>query len=70
MRKGCCIGLIANGLFNLVGDHVFWGSFVYYTAVEWYKLIYDEDLTISTNLFGSTFYSLVGLHLPATLSSV
>jgi cytochrome c oxidase subunit 3/cytochrome o ubiquinol oxidase subunit 3 len=25
-------------------------------------LIYHEGLTISTNLFGSTFYSLVGLH--------
>jgi cytochrome c oxidase subunit 3/cytochrome o ubiquinol oxidase subunit 3 len=32
------------------------------TAVEWRKLIFEEGLTISTNLFGSTFYSLVGLH--------
>ncbi len=32
------------------------------TGVEWYKLIYHDGLTISTNLFGTTFYSLVGLH--------
>ena len=32
------------------------------TALEWYNLIYKEGLTISTNLFGTTFYSLVGLH--------
>jgi len=32
------------------------------TALEWYHLIYREGLTIQTNLFGTTFYSLVGLH--------
>jgi cytochrome c oxidase subunit 3/cytochrome o ubiquinol oxidase subunit 3 len=32
------------------------------TALEWYDLIYHHGLTISTNLFGTTFYSLVGLH--------
>ena len=32
------------------------------TAFEWKKLIYQDGLTISTNLFGTTFYSLVGLH--------
>ena len=32
------------------------------TAREWHGLIYDKGLTISTNLFGTTFYSLVGLH--------
>jgi cytochrome c oxidase subunit 3/cytochrome o ubiquinol oxidase subunit 3 len=32
------------------------------TAREWYELIYDDGLTIKTNLFGTTFYSLVGLH--------
>jgi cytochrome c oxidase subunit III len=31
------------------------------TAHEWNRLIH-EGLTISTNLFGTTFYSLVGLH--------
>lgn len=32
------------------------------TAFEWYRLIFRRHLTISTNLFGTTFYSLVGLH--------
>jgi cytochrome c oxidase subunit III len=32
------------------------------TAREWYHLIVDFGLTIRTNLFGTTFYSLVGLH--------
>ena len=32
------------------------------TAQEWHHLIYDEGLTIQTNLFGTTYYSLVGLH--------
>jgi len=52
------------GLFKL-----FWfatillaGVFLAMTALEWHRLIYQEGLTISTNLFGTTFYSLVGLH--------
>jgi cytochrome c oxidase subunit 3/cytochrome o ubiquinol oxidase subunit 3 len=32
------------------------------TAAEWYRLIVHRGLTIGTNLFGTTFYSLVGLH--------
>jgi len=32
------------------------------TAREWHHLIYDAGLTISTNLFGTSYYSLVGLH--------
>jgi len=32
------------------------------TGLEWHRLIYSEGLTISTNLFGTTYYSLVGLH--------
>jgi cytochrome c oxidase subunit III len=36
--------------------------FLFETGMEWRKLIYKDHLTISTNLFGSTFYSLVGLH--------
>jgi cytochrome c oxidase subunit III len=32
------------------------------TGKEWHRLIYTDGLTISTNLFGTTFYSLVGLH--------
>ena len=36
--------------------------FIAGTGVEWHKLIYLDGLTIHTNLFGTTFYSLVGLH--------
>jgi cytochrome c oxidase subunit 3 len=38
------------------------GLFLYGTAQEWRRLIYEHGLTISTNLFGTTYYSLVGLH--------
>jgi cytochrome c oxidase subunit 3/cytochrome o ubiquinol oxidase subunit 3 len=48
---------------------MWWGStcllgsiFLIGTAREWSKLIYHDGLTIRTNLFGTTFYSLVGLH--------
>lgn len=37
-------------------------TFLYGTAREWGRLIYAEGLTITTNLFGTTYYSLVGLH--------
>ena len=54
----------AMGTFN-----AFWGLtillgaiFLIGTAREWYKLITVDHLTISTNLFGTTYYSLVGLH--------
>jgi cytochrome c oxidase subunit 3 len=32
------------------------------TAREWYRLISRDGLALSTNLFGTTFYSLVGAH--------
>jgi cytochrome c oxidase subunit 3/cytochrome o ubiquinol oxidase subunit 3 len=32
------------------------------TAVEWHRLIYVDGVTIHTNLFGTTYFSLVGLH--------
>ncbi len=38
------------------------GTFLYGTASEWNRLIYKDGLTITTNLFGTTYYSLVGLH--------
>ena len=37
-------------------------TFMFGTAQEWHRLIYEHGLTISTNLFGTTYYSLVGLH--------
>jgi cytochrome c oxidase subunit III len=32
------------------------------TAQEWHRLIAERGFTIGTNLFGTTFYPLVGLH--------
>ena len=37
-------------------------EFLRQTALEWRHLISYWHLTITTNLFGTTFYSLVGLH--------
>jgi cytochrome c oxidase subunit 3/cytochrome o ubiquinol oxidase subunit 3 len=49
--------------------HLWWGltiflgaAFLWATAREWYRLIVRNNVTIGTNLFGTTFYSLVGLH--------
>ena len=43
---------------------VFLGAiFVAGSLREWYRLIYEHGVTISSSLFGTTFYSLVGLHL-------
>lgn len=41
----------------LLGAYFLWA-----TGAEWHELIYKDHLTIATNLFGTTFYSLVGLH--------
>ena len=38
------------------------GLFLFGTGQEWHRLIDEKGLTISTNLFGTTYYSLVGLH--------
>jgi cytochrome c oxidase subunit 3 len=38
------------------------GLFLGFTAVEWAGLIVDHGLTIRSNLFGTTYYSLVGFH--------
>ncbi len=38
------------------------GLFIFGTGLEWHRLIYERGLSISTNLFGTTYYSLVGLH--------
>ncbi|HEV7395760.1 MAG TPA: cytochrome c oxidase subunit 3 [Pyrinomonadaceae bacterium] len=52
------------GLFKLfwLATIVLAGLFLTMTVAEWRTLIYQKGLTISTNLFGTTFYSLVGLH--------
>ncbi|MDW5264543.1 MULTISPECIES: heme-copper oxidase subunit III [Acidobacteriaceae] len=52
------------GAFNawLATTVVLGAIFLIGTGMEWYHLIYVDGLTIQTNLFGTTFYSLVGLH--------
>ena len=37
-------------------------KFIEGTAVDWYRMIYDQGFSIKTSLFGTTYYSLVGLH--------
>ena len=37
-------------------------KFIEGTAAEWHQLIYHDGFTIKTSLFGTTYYSLVGLH--------
>jgi cytochrome c oxidase subunit 3 len=46
----------------MAGTVLLGAVFLMFTAREWYHLIHDIGLTIRTNLFGTTFYSLVGLH--------
>jgi len=46
----------------LAGTVLLGTIFLITTAREWYHLIHDKGLTIQTNLFGTTYYSLVGLH--------
>lgn len=54
---------------NISGFAVWWlltftlgAVFLLGTGIEWRHLIVDEGLTLSVNLFGTTFYSLIGLH--------
>jgi cytochrome c oxidase subunit III len=58
LRKGkvsrCTLALALTVLLGTI--------FLVTTALEWRHLIYDAGLTIRTNLFGTTYYSLVGLH--------
>ena len=57
-RRGNIGGFRLWWLITILLAVVFLGS----TASEWRRLIFKDHLTISTNLFGTTFYSLVGLH--------
>ncbi len=54
----------ATGRFQLwLGATVLLGAeFLRQTGIEWNKLINTDGLTISTNIFGTTYFSLVGLH--------
>ena len=37
-------------------------TFLVGTGREWQRMIFEKGLTVSTNLLGTTYYSLVGLH--------
>jgi cytochrome c oxidase subunit 3 len=58
LKKGAMVGFSLWWALTVILGAIFLGG----TAREWKKLIYHDGLTISTNLFGTTFYSLVGLH--------
>ena len=55
-------GKLGNCTIQLGGTVLLGTIFLITTGREWYHLIHDEGLTIQTNLFGTTYYSLVGLH--------
>ena len=75
-------GSIAVALKSLGSGHiarflVAWGltialgvAFLGFTAQEWQRLITIDGLTLRTNLFGTTFYSLVGFHAAHVLLGV
>ena len=58
LRKGKTVGFSVFWFITFVLGAIFIGA----TAREWHHLIYQEGFTIQTNLFGSTYYALVGLH--------
>ena len=57
-RRGHTSGFQLWWLITILLAAIFLGS----TASEWQRLIFKNHLTISSNLFGTTFYSIVGLH--------
>jgi cytochrome c oxidase subunit 3 len=58
LQRGSRTGFLGLwGLTILLG-----GTFLAGTALEWHDLIYRWNLTISRNLFGSTYFTLVGFH--------
>ena len=62
-KRGAFLGLLSLTL-------ILGGLFLYGTGQEWHRLIYERGLTISTNLFGTTYYSLFGLHASHVLAGL
>ncbi len=58
LRKGKAAAFNAFWFATLALGAIFIGG----TGIEWRHLIYQDGFTIQTNLAGTTFYSLVGLH--------
>jgi cytochrome c oxidase subunit 3 len=57
--RGARIGTFYFTLFVTI---VLGALFLLLTAIEWRELIYEHHLTISRNLFGTTYFTLVGFH--------
>lgn len=55
-------GQVARFATSLLATILLGGAFLFFTAMEWKELIFEHGLTISTNLFGTTYFSLVGFH--------
>ena len=60
--NGLAAGHRGRFLGGMAGTLLLGGTFLVFTAIEWRELIWQDGLTIQTNLFGTTFYSLVGFH--------
>ncbi len=60
--RALAAGRVARGGSWLFVTVVLGLAFLGSTAREWRRLIVERGLTIGTNLFGTTFYPLVGLH--------
>ncbi|HXW63105.1 MAG TPA: heme-copper oxidase subunit III [Candidatus Acidoferrales bacterium] len=58
LRRGQAAAFRIFWFLTLVLGAIFIGS----TILEWHHLIYQDNFTIQTNLFGTTYYCLVGLH--------
>lgn len=58
LRRGAHAGFCAWWLATIILG----ASFLLGTAYEWRELIVRHHLTISRNLFGTTYYTLVGFH--------
>jgi cytochrome c oxidase subunit 3 len=57
--RGARMGAYYSTLFATI---VLGALFLFLTAVEWRELIFEHHLTISRNLFGTTYFTLVGFH--------
>lgn len=52
-----------NGFLALLGATILLGGlFLGGTAYEWHELIFTHGLTIRRNMFGTTYFTLVGFH--------
>ena len=58
LERGNHVGFLGWWLVTVLLGAAFLGG----TALEWRDLIERHHLTISRNLFGTTYYTLVGLH--------